>query len=150
MGATALRNSPNLGSGDRTAMQRLVVAGRDLAAARDVDAVAETVRHAARELVGADGATFVLRDSRHCFCVAEDAIEPLWRGQRFPLEACISGWAMINQEQVAIADIYLDARIPHNAYRPTSVQSLVMTPVSAERHCHGQSMRATPAARASP
>lgn len=119
-------------TGDPFAMQRLLTAVRDLASARDVDAVAETVRHAARELVDADGATFVLRDNGQCFYVAEDAIEPLWRGQRFPLEACISGWSMMNQQQVVIADIYRDDRIPHDAYRPTFVQSLVMTPVRAD------------------
>ena len=43
-------------------MGRLVQAVRDLAAARDLDQVVEIVRHAARELVDADGATFVLRD----------------------------------------------------------------------------------------
>lgn len=111
------------------AMGRLVQAVRDLAAARDLDRVVEIVRHAARELVDADGATFVLRDEGQVFYVDEDAIEPLWRGQRFPLDACISGWAMLHREQVVIPDIYLDDRIPHGAYRPTFVKSLVMTPI---------------------
>ncbi len=43
------------------------------------------VRHAARELTGADGATFVLRDADKCFYADEDAIAPLWKGQRFPM-----------------------------------------------------------------
>ena len=38
----------------------------------------------------------------------EDAIEPLWKGQRFPLGQCISGWAMLNKRSVAIEDIYVD------------------------------------------
>lgn len=113
-------------------LRRLVRAVRDLAAARDLDGVVDVVRHAARELVDADGATFVLRDEGQCYYVDEDAIEPLWRGQRFPLEACISGWAMLNSEQVVIPDIYLDDRIPHVAYRPTFVHSLVMTPIRTE------------------
>lgn len=110
-------------------LRRLVRAVTDLAAARDIVAVVDIVRHAARELVNADGATFVLRDREQCYYVDEDAIEPLWRGMRFPLEACISGWAMLNKEQVIIPDIYLDSRIPHDAYRPTFVQSLTMTPI---------------------
>ncbi|MDP1795360.1 MAG: GAF domain-containing sensor histidine kinase [Acidimicrobiales bacterium] len=105
------------------------MAVRDLAAASTLNEVVEIVRHAARQLVNADGATFVLRDSGQCYYVDEDAIEPLWRGQRFPLEACISGWAMLNKQAVFIPDIYLDDRIPHEAYRPTFVQSLAMTPV---------------------
>jgi hypothetical protein len=80
-------------------MGRLVQAVRDFAAARDLDQVVEIVRHAARELVDADGATFVLRDEGQCYYVDEDAIQPLWRGQRFPLDACISGWAMLHSEQ---------------------------------------------------
>jgi two-component sensor histidine kinase len=36
---------------------------------------------------------------------------------------------MLNKETAAIPDIYQDKRIPHDAYRPTFVKSLVMTPV---------------------
>ncbi|HVV37819.1 MAG TPA: GAF domain-containing sensor histidine kinase [Acidimicrobiales bacterium] len=117
---------------DRLAADRLIIAVRALASARRMDDIVEVVRHAARELVDADGATFVLRDEGCCFYVDEDAIAPLWRGQRFPLEACISGWSMLHAQQVVIPDIYLDDRIPHDAYRPTFVRSLVMTPVRAE------------------
>ncbi len=114
---------------DQPTMRRLLRAVRDLAACRDVAGVVEVVRVAARNLVDADGATFVLRDGGKCHYVDEDAIEPLWRGQRFPLEACVSGWAMINQEQVVIPDIYDDPRVPYEAYRPTFVKSVCMTPV---------------------
>jgi signal transduction histidine kinase len=114
------------------ALRALVRAVRDLASARRLEDVVEVVRHAAREIVDADGATFVLRDNGQCFYVDEYAIEPLWRGQRFPLTACISGWAMLNQQQVMIPDIYVDDRIPHAAYRPTFVQSLAMTPIRTD------------------
>ncbi len=111
------------------ALRRLVLAVRELAGAPDLAAVVDIVRHAARELAQADGATFVLRENDKCFYVDEDAIEPLWRGQRFPLETCISGWAMLNRQAVWIPDIYADDRIPHAAYRPTFVKSLAMTPI---------------------
>jgi signal transduction histidine kinase len=114
------------------ATQVLISSIRRLAGARSISAIAEIVRRAARQLVGADGATFVLRDRDRCFYVDEDAISPLWKGQRFPLDTCISGWAMLHQEQVVIADIYADARIPHDAYRPTFVKSLVITPVRSD------------------
>jgi signal transduction histidine kinase/CheY-like chemotaxis protein len=45
------------------------------------------------------------------------------------LHNCISGWCMLHRQNVAIADIYADARIPHDAYRPTFVQSLAMVPI---------------------
>ena len=96
---------------------------------RRLEDVQRIVRTAARRLAHADGATFVLRDGDRCFYADEDAISPLWKGQRFPLAACISGWAMLNHSSVAIQDIYQDTRIPHEAYRPTFVKSLVMVPI---------------------
>lgn len=100
-----------------------------LSLARGVDEVMAIVRSGVRPMVGADGITFVLRDGDKCFYADEDAISPLWKGQRFPLEACISGWAMLHREVVLIEDIYADDRIPHAAYRPTFVRSLAMVPV---------------------
>lgn len=87
------------------------------------------VTRTARDLVGADGATFVLREDGLCHYVNEDAIGPLWKGQRFPLNACISGWSMMNATTAIVPDVYADARIPLAAYEPTFVRSLVMVPV---------------------
>lgn len=100
-----------------------------LSLARSLPEIQDIVRSGARKLTGADGATFVLRDGDKCFYADEDAIEPLWKGQRFPLGQCISGWAMNNRRSVAIEDIYVDDRIPHAAYRPTFVKSLAMVPI---------------------
>jgi signal transduction histidine kinase len=108
---------------------RLVSVIQRLSLARDLASIMEIVRHEARALVNADGASFVLREGNLCCYADEEAIGPLWKGQRFPLEACISGWSMLNRQAAAIEDIYLDARIPHDAYRPTFVKSLVMTPI---------------------
>ncbi|MBP2388876.1 GGDEF domain-containing protein [Aeromicrobium fastidiosum] len=110
-------------------MERLVQAVQELSMARDLPQVQQIVRTTARELAGSDGATFVLRDAGQCYYADEDAIEPLWKGSRFPMETCISGWTMINRQTVTIEDIYADDRIPHAAYRPTFVKSLVMVPI---------------------
>jgi tRNA A-37 threonylcarbamoyl transferase component Bud32 len=110
-------------------MEGLVVVVQRLSLARDLARVQEIVRRAARRLTGADGATFVLRDGDRCFYADEDAIAPLWKGQRFPMSACISGWSMLNRRPAIIDDIYADSRIPHDAYRPTFVKSLVMVPI---------------------
>lgn len=115
--------------GYKQSLQRLLQAVCDLSLARDLARVQQIVRSTARALNGADGATFVLRDGERCYYADEDAIEPLWKGQRFPLSACISGWAMLNRQPVAIEDIYIDSRIPIDAYRPTFVKSLVMVPI---------------------
>jgi K+-sensing histidine kinase KdpD len=102
---------------------------QELSLARDLEAVMQIVRKAARQLTGADGATFVLRDGDLCFYAEEDAIAPLWKGRRFPMESCISGWSMLHKEAVVIEDIYKDARISHEAYRTTFVKSLAMVPI---------------------
>ena len=108
---------------------RLLATVRELAFARERDALTAVVRTAARELTGADGVTFVLREGDLCHYADEDAIAPLWKGRRFPLDECISGWVMRRGVPVAVGDVYADPRIPHDAYRPTFVRSLAMVPV---------------------
>jgi hypothetical protein len=97
--------------------------------ATTVDLVCDIVKRAARQAVGAQGATFVLADGDQCFYADEDAIAPLWRGQRFPMSQCISGWAMTHDEQVAIPEVRRDERVPLAAYAPTFVHGMLMTPV---------------------
>jgi len=123
------RNVAGDTAADSQAMKRLVTAVQDLSLARDLDTIMRIVRKAARELTGADGATFILREGEQCHYADEDAISPLWKGQKFPLKACVSGWAMLHCEPVTIEDIYQDPRVPLEAYRPTFVKSLVMVPI---------------------
>ncbi|WP_298401708.1 ATP-binding protein [Sphingobium sp.] len=100
-----------------------------LAGARSIDAIVSVLRAFARRAVGADGIAVVLRDEDKCHYVAEDAMEPLWAGQRFPMQRCVSGWAMLNQQTAVIPDIFMDARVPVDAYRTTFVRSMVMVPI---------------------
>ena len=113
------------------ALDTLVDAIEALARARSVEDIAAVVRTSARTLSGADGVAVVLRDGDRCHYLDEDAIGPLWKGMRFPLETCVSGWAMLNRRTAVIPDIYQDPRVPYDAYRPTFVKSMVMTPVGA-------------------
>jgi GAF domain-containing protein len=103
----------------------------NLAGAQTLVEVGEIVRVEARRLTGAQGVTFVLRDDDRCFYADEDAIAPLWKGQRFPITACISGWAMLHDETAVVPNIELDERIPLEAYMPTFVRSLLMVPVGS-------------------
>ena len=112
----------------RTVEQLLDVV-QGLSLARDMREIQTLVRTAARQLTGADGASFVLREGDTCFYADEDAVAPLWKGQRFPLSGCISGWVMEHREAVAIADVFKDDRIHANTYRPTFVRSLAMAPI---------------------
>ena len=111
------------------AMERLIEVVQELSLARDMPAIQRIVRAAARELTGADGATFVLRDGGRCFSTVEDAIAPLWKGRCYPMEVCISGWVMENRRAAVVEDIYEDPRIPADTYRPTIVRSLAMVPI---------------------
>lgn len=100
-----------------------------LAGARSLDAVTAVLRAFARRVVGADGITIVLRDEDECHYIAEDSMEPLWAGQRFPMERCVSGWAMLNHQTAVIPDVFQDERVPAEAYRRTFVRSMVMVPI---------------------
>jgi hypothetical protein len=82
------------------AMEHLLVVVQDLSLARSLEQIMEIVRVAARELTEADGASFVLRDNGYCYYADEDAIAPLWKGQRFPMNICIGGWAMLNRQVI--------------------------------------------------
>jgi len=103
----------------------------DLAATQTLVEVGDIVRVEARRRSGAQGATFVLRENDRCFYADEDAIAPLWKGQRFPISSCVSGWAMLRDETAVVPDIAVDDRIPLDAYLPTFVRSLVMVPVGS-------------------
>jgi GAF domain-containing protein len=123
------QNTPSAPSGLDISTRHLVDAIQELSLAKDLPTIQRIVRTAVRKMTNADGASFVLRDDGNCYYADEDAIAPLWKGKRFPMETCISGWVMLNKRPVAIDDIYQDPRIPADAYRPTFVRSLVMTPI---------------------
>lgn len=110
-------------------MDRLIDVIQEISLARSMDRITEIVRHEARALTGADGATFVLREKNSCFYVDEEAISPLWKGLRFPMERCVSGLVMMQGQPIAIEDIYADSRVPAEAYRPTFVKSMLMVPI---------------------
>jgi GAF domain-containing protein len=91
-----------------------------------------TLRSSTRAAVQADGATLVVLDGDYCFYADEDAMAPLWKGQRFPVRSCISGWSMLHRQTTVIADIRADPRVPQDAYRPTFVRSMVTVPIIAD------------------
>ena len=117
------------GISEQEAMEELISVVQRLSLSRSLEEVTSIVRVAARELTGADGATFVLRDHDECFYVDEYAISPLWKGRHFPMSSCISGWVMLNRKPAVIENVYEDPRIPIEVYRPTFVRSLVMVPI---------------------
>lgn len=113
-------------------LSRLVQVVSRIAAVRDLPALTAIACRAARDLTGADGASFVLYEDERCIYLDEDAIAPLWKGHSFIAASCIAGWAMRHGQAVALEDIYADARIHAGHYRPTFVKSLSMVPVGRE------------------
>lgn len=103
----------------------------ELGSARTLDRVVEVLRHSARRIAGADGIAIVLSDDDLCHYVAEDAMSPLWAGQRFPRMSCISGIAMEARTTIVIPDVLADPRVPHAAYAPTFVRSMAMVPIGS-------------------
>lgn len=123
---------PSGGFADQVRLERgrlLVDAIERLAGAGGMDDVVATLRASARRLIGADGIAVILREDEQCWYVEEDAAGPLWKGDKFPLASCISGWAMLHRQTVTIEDIRADERIPQDVYRETFVRSLLMVPV---------------------
>lgn len=112
-----------------TQVKYLIDVVQQLSLARSLQTIIDIVKKAARSLTNSDGATFILRDGGNCYYVDEDAIAPLWKGSRFPLEICIGGWTMNNCTNAVIVDVAGDARIPYEAYEPTFVKSLVTAPI---------------------
>jgi len=109
--------------------QLLLEAIEKLAGAGGIDDVVAGLRSMARRLIGADGIAVILREDEQCWYVEEDAMGPLWKGHKFPLTSCISGWAMLHKETVVIEDVRKDPRIPQELYKDTFVRSLLMVPV---------------------
>ena len=97
--------------------------------AQDKEAILEMVRTNGRQICKSDGITFVFKKEDQCYYAEEDAIAPLWKGQTFPCDLCISGWAMRTGEVAVVEDVFSDPRILPEYYAPTFVKSLIMTPV---------------------
>lgn len=104
-----------------------------ISAAETVDELVGSLRSVARRLIGADGVAIVLREGDTCHYVEEDAIGRLWKGGRFPMSDCVSGWTMLRRRTAIIPDILEDDRVPQAAYRGTFVRSMAMAPMGREQ-----------------
>jgi hypothetical protein len=111
---------------------RLVAAMQELSVARDRATLLSVGCRAARELAAADGATIALGEGGQCHYADEDAVSPLWKGQRFPLGTSVAGWAMQTRRPVVIEDLQADRRQPAEAAQPTFVSGTVAVPIRAE------------------
>ncbi|HET9094680.1 MAG TPA: HD domain-containing phosphohydrolase [Solirubrobacteraceae bacterium] len=115
---------------DGPGVPELLRATQELSLVRSEPEILEILRRTARRLVGADAATIALREPDACFYAEEDSVTPLWRGERLPLDASVSGWTMCHGEAAIIPDLSADDRVPA-AYRATFVRSLAVMPIRA-------------------
>jgi PAS domain S-box-containing protein len=109
--------------------ERLAAVNHELAKSLRLETVAQAMCRAARDLTGADGATFVVREGDEVVYVEEDAIAPLWKGERFPAGQCISGWAVERRAPVIVEDVFAEPRAPQEAYARTFVHAVAMVPI---------------------
>lgn len=113
--------------------RRLATALAQLAASEnDADLVAALLAHA-RFLVDAGGIAIMRREGEEVRYIAEDAVAPLWTGRIFPVEACISGAAMLQNRPILIPDTRADLRVPAPAYDPTFVRRMAIFPIGKPR-----------------
>ena len=89
----------------------LVAATCRIAEATDLDAVIAALRDTARGVVGSDGITIVQRDGDEVVYVTEDAISPLWAGQRFRSGFVSAAWRSRRARAIVIPDILQDRRV---------------------------------------
>lgn len=96
----------------------------------------EIVRPVARSIPKADGITIVKRIGEETDYLAEDAIGPLWVGLQFPIDKCLAGRAMTEEQTVIVPDIEQTENIPLNVYLGTFIRSLVAVPIGEGRPTH--------------
>lgn len=111
---------------------KLVSTIKDLSQAHSESQVHKIVASAAKTLANAKGSTFVKRDGDYCYYVEEDSEVHLWKGQRFLMSNCVTGWAMLNKESALIEDIYNDKRVPLEFYKTTFIKSLAAFPINIQ------------------
>jgi signal transduction histidine kinase len=113
-------------------MELLAKTGQALLLARDLSSATCIVSSVARKIAEADGATFILREGNYSFYADEDAMSPLWKGSRFPIDSCLGGWSMTHGKMAIIEDVYADDRVSPDIYHPTFVKSLAIVPIGTD------------------
>ncbi|MBK1988268.1 diguanylate cyclase [Sphaerospermopsis aphanizomenoides BCCUSP55] len=114
-------------------IERLVIVVQELSSAHTLAEITKIVSAAVRELTSSDGATFVLLDNGFCYYIDENAIAPLWKGQRFPLNTTISGWVIKNCQPGIIEDVSADPRSSYCFYESTFIKSMAMVPIGTKK-----------------
>lgn len=112
-----------------TRLKLLIGAIKSIATSYSMKSIMHTVNTTAGKIMNAKGSSFILREGEYCYFADENAITPLFRGKRFLLKDCISGWVIRNKKQAAIKDIYSEEKTLTELYKGTFVKSLAISPI---------------------
>jgi hypothetical protein len=126
-------DNPPAGNDGRGRRWHLAAAMGSLVGAASEDDVAAVLLAHGRAIAGADGIAVARREGDEIRYIGEDAIAPLWGRRSFPIDACLSGTAMLQNRTILVPDIFDDLRVSLATYAPTFVRSLVMLPVGSVR-----------------
>jgi signal transduction histidine kinase/CheY-like chemotaxis protein len=110
-------------------LEELTRVVRNLARARSRREVYSLACQAARRLLDSDGSSLALIEGDECFYVAEDAIAPLWKGLRFPVDGSVAGRVIREQRGLLVSDIRTEAALPRANFSATFVRSFAMVPI---------------------
>jgi hypothetical protein len=119
--------------GGRGRRWHLAAAMGSLVGAESEEDVAAVLLGHGRAIAGADGIAVARREGEEVRYVGEDSIAPLWARRSFPIDACLSGTAMLQNRPILVPDILDDLRVSLATYAPTFVRSLLMLPVGSVR-----------------
>jgi signal transduction histidine kinase len=111
--------------------ERLSGVARFLLGERDVESIAGLACRLARQVTGASGAALALREGSEVHFIEEDGPAPLFKGQRFPLDASAAGWSILNRQPAVVENIFADVRVRPAAFEPTFARSALVAPIRA-------------------
>ncbi|MFO7575348.1 MAG: ATP-binding protein [Bacteroidales bacterium] len=112
-----------------TRLRLIISAIHSIATTYSMESIMHTAHTTARQIMNAEGSSFILREAEYCHYAGESALGPSFKGKKIPLKECICGWAIRNRQQVVIEDIYSDERISAELYSQTFVRSLAVAPI---------------------
>ncbi|WP_353931975.1 diguanylate cyclase [Okeanomitos corallinicola TIOX110] len=114
-------------------IERLLIVSQNLCLAHSLEEITKIVLLAVRELTHSDGATFAILDNGFSYYVDENAITPVLKGQRFPVNLDISGWVMMNRKTRIIENILNEQQVYIHVYKHNFIESMTVVPICSEK-----------------
>jgi diguanylate cyclase (GGDEF)-like protein len=114
-------------------IEDLLIISQNLCLARSLEEITKIVLASVREITNSDGANFILLDYGFSYYVDENAIAPLCKGQRFPINFDIAGSVMLSGKTSIIEDISNDNKNIRHFYQETFVKSMVIVPICRQQ-----------------